>query len=227
MSTLRHFALVTTLLLVGAAPACKNTKSWGGKKLDSSVIEVATSRLHLRHVKVGLEAKHTAPATVVMIDVRNKHTKDVSVTLGGKLFDKDKKQIGTLTKQSLRVPKGAWRMFALVDSTNKVHKNADGASVSVVGVHQLDHAEEILIDKPRTFKDKHVDRVILQGDVRNAGKGFARVLVIAAFYDKDGLPMERPFSELRLKIGETKSVQFVGPPGSVRGEIFPGTTTWH
>lgn len=222
---IRCAALVMTLAL--AAVACKKTKSWGGKKLDSSAVHVATDRLHLRQVTVGLEERYRKVATVVMVDVRNKHDSDINVTLGGKLFDANNKPVGTLTKQSLRIPKGKTRLFALVDSESKQRKSAAGASVEVAGVHEVKSDEEILIDGVKIYKDQHVDRVILQASVKNGGKAVTRTLVLCAFYDKNNVPLSRPFSELRLKIGESKDVQFVGPEGSVRAEIYPGETFWY
>lgn len=217
--------MFAALALCVAAPACKKPKSWGGKQLDSSVVEVATDRLHLRHVKVGMEIQFTKVATVVMVDVRNKHTKDVSITMTGKLHDKGSAVVGTLRRESLRVPAGQWRLFALVDSENQERKNAAGASVSVAGVHELEFPQEIVIRNPRRYKDG--ERIIVQAEVHNAGKAFGRSLVMASFYDKEGTPLARAFSEVRLGIGETTPVQFVGPDGSVRGEIFPGETYWH
>jgi len=219
--------LVLCALLAVASVGCKKNKEWGGSRLDPSVVEVATDRLHLRHVNVGMEVKHMTVATVVMVDVRNKHTGVVNVTLTGKLFDKDNKQIGSLTKQSLRIPKGKWRLFALVDSESKQRKQAVAANVKVLGVNAITTDQEVVVKNSKTHKDKHFERVILQADVTNSGKAFARTLVMCAFYDKSGTPITRPFSELRLKMGETKPVQFIGPEGSVRGEVFIGETFWH
>lgn len=216
-------AAALSLALVG----CKKSASWGGKKLDASAVHVATDRLHLRQVKVGLEPQHQSVATVVMVDVRNDHDKDVDVTLDGKLFDAGNKPIGTLTKQSLRIPKGATRLFALVDSEAKERKAAAGASIEVEGVHEVKSASEIHISGVKVYKDKNVDRVILQAKVDNTGKASVRTLILCAFYDKDNVPLSRPFSELRLKVGESQAVQFIGPEGSVRADIYPGETFWY
>jgi hypothetical protein len=50
--------------------------------------------------------------------------------------------------------------------------------------------------------------------------------VIAAFHGKDGRPMTRPFSLLTMSAKQRETVQFVGPPGSVRGTIYIGDETY-
>ena len=51
-------------------------------------------------------------------------------------------------------------------------------------------------------------------------------MVIASFYGKDGKPMTRPFSMLWVDKQAELPVQFVGPPGSVRGTVFIGDVAY-
>ena len=50
--------------------------------------------------------------------------------------------------------------------------------------------------------------------------------MIASFHGKDGRPMTRPFSLMEIGPKQTRHLQFVGPPGSVRGAIYIGEETY-
>ena len=56
----------------------------------------------------------------------------------------------------------------------------------------------------------------------NDSDRIGRIIVIASFHDKSGSPMTRPFSLVEVPPKGTQPLQFVGPPGGVRGTIYIG-----
>ena len=69
-------------------------------------------------------------------------------------------------------------------------------------------------------------RTVLQGKVVNSADRIGQVVVIASFYDATGQQMTRPFQTFEIDRKQTRFVQFVGPAGSKRGDIYVGDAVY-
>jgi hypothetical protein len=145
------------------------------------------------------------------------------VTLAGDLVDPAGLTVGTLRPQSLWVPAGELRTFALVDMARKPRPTAKGARLFVRGA-KLGQPPPARVDGVKQIPDG--DKIVMQGVLKNEAKRGGELLVIATFYAPDGRPMTRPFSLLWVAPDGELPVQFVGPPGSTRGTLFIGDAVY-
>jgi hypothetical protein len=176
----------------------------------------------MRTDQVG-EGKMAETSSFVLVDAENTSDTGAYVTLGGAFRDAGGKDLGSLKPQSIWIPKHDSRTFALVDYGRKPRPDAVGATIEVRGA--------LIASEPRakiaelTTKDDD-GLVVARAQLVNDSDRIGRVLVLAAFHDKSGTPMTRPFSLVEIQPKSKQPLQFVGPPGSVRGTIYIGDESY-
>ena len=210
--------MLRVLVVALALISCAEKKS---NQLDFDLIRV-TSDARLRTDTIG-DGKFTDLATFVLVEAENKADKGAYVTLGGELTDLDGKRVSELRAQSLWIPAGELRTFALIDKSRKARPDAKAAKIYVRGA-KLDQPPPAHVEGLRQVDD--TDKILVQATVKNEAKRGGNIMVIATFYGADGKPMTRPFSLLWLDKQAEQSVQFVGPIGSKRGTIFIGDVAY-
>jgi uncharacterized protein YdeI (BOF family) len=191
----------------------------GVRTLDLDRIRVTTDA-RLRTDTVG---ERGARATFVLVDAENTSNEGASVTLAGELFDVGGAQLGELRAQSMWIPGGESRTFALVAHEGEL-PTATAARVHVRG------ALVPAAPPPAHVDDRHelVDdgKVVVQGVLHNDADRGGSIIVIGSFHDDGGRPMTRPFSVVFVPPHEQRAMQFVGPPGSKHGDIYVGDMTY-
>lgn len=212
---MRRLVLFIALATVAS---CSHKKP---RDLNHSLIHV-TGDANLRTDTVG-GGKFADLSTFVLVEAENTANEGAYVTLGGELADEADHTIAVLRAQSLYVPAGEKRTFALVDRDRKPRPTAKAARIRVrgarVGLPPPAHVEGL-----REILDG--DKMVVQGVVRNeAGRG-GNIMVIATFYDREGKPMTRPFSLVWIEPNNTQAMQFVGPPGSTHATMFIGDVVY-
>ena len=204
--------LVLILLL-----AC--AKREPAQHVDLDLIRVV-GEPRMRTDKVG-EGKHAETASFVLVDAENASPTGAYVTLGGAFTDGGK-DTGQLKPQSLWIPSKETRTFALVDAERKP-RDTMAARVEVRGALIADPPRAKIVDL--TTKDDD-GLIVARATLVNDSDRIGRIIVIASFHDKAGSPMTRPFSLVEIQPRGRQPLQFVGPPGSVRGTIYVGDETY-
>ncbi len=200
--------------LVGAA--CSKTNP--ARQLDLDAIAV-TGDARLRTDTVG-EGQFASTATFVLIDAANNAPEGAYVTLGGDLTAAGGEVLGHLKPQSLWIPAGERRTFALVDTERVPRPASTSARIIVRGALVPDEPPKARIADLHTFDD--YGKTVVQANLVNDADRLGQIMVIAAFHDADGRPMTRPFQLIEIDAKQTRPVQFVGPQGSKTGMIFVG-----
>lgn len=189
------------------------------RAIDRALISVKHDHVVVRTDSIGV-GKFTSDATFALVDADNLGDADAEVTLGGVLVDADGHEAGALRPESLRIPAHGRRTFALVDRGRAARPGATTARVDVRG------AREPRFDEPVRITDGHVyqdgDRVVVAGMVENPTDRPCIAMVLASFHDRDGAPQTRPFSAFELGGHARRPTRFVGPSGSVAGQIYVG-----
>jgi hypothetical protein len=210
--------VVRVLVLLLALASCAKNEA---RQLDQALIRV-TSDARLRTDTIG-GGQHTDLSTFVLVEAENTSSQGAYVTLGGELTDEAGTQVGELRAQSLWVPGGELRTFALVDKQRKPRPDAKAARIYVRGA-KLGAPPPATVHGVRQLDDH--GKAIVQATVKNEAHRGGNIMVIASFYGPDGKPMTRPFSMLWVDKQAELPVQFVGPPGSVRGTVFIGDVAY-
>ncbi|MDQ3365427.1 MAG: hypothetical protein M3680_08370 [Myxococcota bacterium] len=211
--------LILAVVVLGGAAGCSHRES--AKHVELDLIRVlGDARMRTDTVGAGT---FTDTATFVIVDAENAAKTGAYVTLGGSLTDGSGAVTGPLKPQSLWVPAGEVRTFALVDAARQPRPGATSAKIEVRGALIADPPQARIEDLHR-FDD--AGKIVVQASLVNDAPRAGQVLVIAAFHERDGRPMTRPFSLVHIGPKRRTTVQFVGPPGSVRGTIFVGEETY-
>lgn len=189
--------------------------------LDKNKVDVNTNA-QLRTAEVG-RGRFISTATFVLVDAINETGQDAAITLGGVLVDKAGAKLSDLRPESLVVPKGDKRTFALIDSTNSAQPTAVGASV-VVRSAIVPTPSSLKVDPQRTYDD--FGKLVIDGWVNNSSDRSGTVIVLATFYDAQEVPLTRPNMVLPIGGGATRAVQFIGPPGATRAVMYLGEQVW-
>lgn len=228
---MRVRAWVICLSLVAALAGCKSKPA---KNLDLDRIRViSNATLRTDQVSGGpgvvqakLDAKdpYATSTTFVLVDAENGAGEGAYVTLAGELTDDAGLVIGTLKAQSLWVPAGERRLFALVDDERKERPASTSARIVVRGALVPESPPRARIEQLHAFDDH--GKVVVQANLVNEADRIGKVVVISAFHDVNGRPMTRPFQIIEIDKKQTKTVQFVGPPGSKTGTIFVGDVVY-
>lgn len=207
------------MVLLGLA-ACEAPRS--ARSIDPDLVKVLPdARLHTDTVGEG---KFAEQATFVLVDAENTGRDGAEITLAGELDDADGKLVSKLKAQSLYVPPGEQRTFALVDLERKPRPDAKTAKIMVRGARIPPSPPRLTVDHVREIEDN--GKVVVQAIVGNDADRVGNFMVIASFHDATGTPMTRPFSMIRIDAHQTQGVQFVGPEGSKHGAIFVGDAVY-
>ena len=202
-------------VLLLAIAACAKSKS---HQLDLDFIRVSTdARLRTDTVGVGTFEE---TATFVLVDADNTGKEGAYVSLGGKLADASGTPLGTLRTQSLWIPAGETRTFALVDHDRKPRPASARARIEVKGALVPAVPPPYRVAELREVVQG--DHVVAAGTVENDADTPGAITVIASFHDDGGRPMTRPFTLLKVAPHGKLPVQFTGPAGSKHGTIFVG-----
>lgn len=201
---------------IAGAAACKHSRPV--HNLDLDAIRIA-SDAKLRTDTVG-DGKFSSTASFVLVDAENTAPDGANVTLGGDLTDATGAVVGQLKAQSLWIPGRERRMFALVDSERVPRPTASAAKIKLFGAVIPDDPPRARIEDTHVFDDH--GKVVAQAYVVNAADRMVQAMVFGAFHDAHGQPMTRPFRLMTIAAHDRQVVQFVGPEGSTRGEIFVG-----
>jgi len=216
-------SLACVLAAVAVVAACDPPRRWKVVDVDPGLVDVASDQMTVRNDVVGV-GEFAAPATFVLVDATNRHTVDLDVSLGGDLIDAQGRVLGALRVDSLRVPAGSLRTFALVADDNRVHAGAVSARLRVTGATENSFPAALGVSNGHVFQQG--DHVIVSATVDNHARGHIRAIVLAGFYDAAGRPMTRPFTVMDLDGGTSHNATFPGPPGSAKGYIFTGQTLY-
>lgn len=185
---------------------------------DRSQLEVMQTA-HLRVGPIGMGA-NPPRTSFVLVDVVNHGSADADVTLGGELQTKQGGRVTGLVAEWLRVPKGARRTFALLAQSYREEPDAAGAQVRVLDARFASAPPAMELANQRSYDD--FGKPVVEGWVKNTASRIGRAMVLATFYDRDDRPVIRRFAHVQLGASATTSVQFVGPPDSIRGELAFG-----
>jgi hypothetical protein len=202
------------LALIVAAAACRDAGP-ARPPVDRSRIQVADAVL--KTGPVG-ERRWRSEATYAMVEARNTTDGDVMVTLGGALVGAG--QRWPLRLESLRVPAGGSRLFALVDQGQVARPQATGAEIAVTGAVAVDYPPPFAITDGNVVLDQ--DRAVAAGYVVNTAERDGSAVVIGAFFDQAGAPLQRTSTVLPLSPGGKRGVRLVGPTGSRSAYLFVG-----
>jgi len=201
------------MICVVALAACAKSKS---HPLDLDYIRVSTdARLRTDTVGVGTFEEH---ATFVLVDADNTSKEGAYVSLGGSLSDEGGTVLGKLRTQSLWIPPGETRTFALVDHDRKPRPSSAKARIEVKGALVPAVPPPNRATGVRDYEQG--DHIVAAGFIENDADTAGAITVIASFHDADGRPMTRPFTLLKVGPHGKLPVQFAGPPGSKHGTIF-------
>lgn len=206
------------LLLVAAALAGACSRSKPARQLDLDAIRV-TSDARLRTDVVG-DGKFADRATFVLVDAENTAPDGAYVTLGGDLTAAGGEVLGHLKPQSLWIPSGERRTFALVDTERQPRPASASARIVVRGALVPDAPPTARISDLHVFDD--YGKMVVQANLVNDAERMGQIMVIASFHDALGRPMTRPFQMIEIDRKQTRPVQFVGPQGSKTGTIYVG-----
>jgi hypothetical protein len=231
---------VRALILILVVGACG--RSSPAKNLDLDRIRVEEARLRTDTVGGDPKTYGTTPgmnrelrdyiqqsnegarfsdqATFVLVDAENTGDVGAIVTLGGDLRDGAGQTLGLLKPESLWIPAGERRTFALVESERKSRPTAAGAQITVRGAKIPEEPPVMRVEELHTFDD--FGKAVVQGTLVNDVDRAGQAMVLASFRDATGKPMTRPFSLVQIGAKTRRSVQFVGPPGSKSATIYLG-----
>jgi hypothetical protein len=188
------------------------------RPIDPDLVWVS-SDARVRTDTVG-EGQFASQATFVLVDAENRGVEPAMITLGGTFRDAQGEVVGELNAESLWVPAGGRRLFALVDKERIARPTARGAQILVSGAKVASRPPIMRVEGHTTFDD--YGKVVAQAKLVNDADRAGRAMVLAAFYDSGGMPMARPFTIVPIAAKSTLPLQLVGPPGSKTGTIFLG-----
>jgi hypothetical protein len=208
---------VTRAVILGVAAlalACERPTT-----ISSATASVAVDRerVVVTTGTVGI-GEHARRSTYVLASARNTGAIDLLVTLRGDLVESSGAR-HELLPESLRVPAGGERTFALVLRAQEERAGAT-AEVVVSGALPLTYDATLRVAEGHVYQDQ--GRAVVAGRVANDGRVPARVPVFAAFYDPSGRPVARPFTVIELAPGGARAVQLVGPSGSTEAQLYLG-----
>ncbi len=207
--------LSLALAVACSALACKSTKR---EQVPQSELAIGDARVVTGPVGIGVKERD---ASYVLVDVANRGTGGSVVTMGGELLDLAEESLGALRTETLRIPAGESRMFALVDrKVEALVATAQTARVTLQRATRPEKKPTVVVTNFTQSEDQ--GRVVIEGFIENRGASHVKVIVLGGFYDAAGLPMMRRTTLYKLDGGGRRSAQFVGPVGSDRGSLYIG-----
>jgi hypothetical protein len=207
-------------ILALALVSCES--SGGNRKLDLDKIRV-TSDARLRTDTVG-DGRFAREATFVLVDAENTSTDGAYVTLAGDLTNGAGNAVSDFKAQSLWIPAGEMRTYALVDHAQEPHPDASAARIVVRSATIPEHAPPARVDQIREIADN--GNLVVQGVLHNDADRRGKIIVIASFHGADHRPMTRPFTVLDIAPHTEQAVQFVSSPGAAHGTIYIGDLSY-
>jgi hypothetical protein len=192
---------------------------WSGPEVSHDLVHVDADRLAVRTGPVGHD-RWKSNATYVLVEAKNTDQKDLMVTLSAELLDADRKVVGKTRKESIRIPAGGSRLFALVDDKQVERKTAIGARVDVRGAEVVDYPAPFVVTDGHVYSDQ--DRAVVAGYVLNNADRPGKAMVLAAFFDEKGRPMKRTSTLFDIAGKGKRGMQMVGPDGSRGAYLFIG-----
>jgi hypothetical protein len=203
------------LLIVLALAACEKPTN---RQLDLDLVRI-TPDAKLRTDSVG-EGQFSELATFVLVDAENTGREGAYITLAGELTDDHDQIVSELKAQSLWIPPGELRTYALVDRERKPRPSAKKARIKVRSATIPERPPPAHVDALKEIEDD--GKLVVQGTLHNDAPRPGQIMVIASFHGIDGRPMTRPFTLLKLEPHTDQAVQFVSPPGAKHGTIYVG-----
>ena len=210
---------IAVFLGVLVLAGCRKTGTPSERAGDPALVRLDTEHMTLRHDLVGHD-RWQSRATFVLVDAYNEGTEDLLTTLRATFVAADGAALGKSDRQSLRIPAGGVRTFALIDAARQDRPDATTAKVEVTGALVPSYPPPVQVTDGHIYRDG--DRVVANAMIRNAVDRPVTVIVLAAFYDQDDRLLTRPFTTLYLPEAGNHPAQFVGPSGSVKGYVFIG-----
>jgi hypothetical protein len=220
MGRARLLVLAAALAVAALGGGCHRSEP--ARNLDLDLIRVSGDA-RMRTDRIG-DGAFQDSATFVLVDAENRGGEGAYVTLGGALLDAGGAAAGTLKPQSLWVPAGEARTFALVDSERMPRPAARSARIEVRGALVPLDPPRARIEELHSFIDE--DRVVVQAYLVNDADRMGKIVVIGAFHDDSDRPMTRPFELVEIGAKARRVVRFIGPPGGKRGTIFVGDVVY-
>jgi hypothetical protein len=205
------------LVIVLALVACEKSASTT-RQLDLDLVRI-TPDAKLRTDTVG-EGQFSETATFVLVDAENTGREGAYVTLAGELTDANDQVVSEFKAQSLWIPAGELRTYALVDRERKPRPTAQKARIKVRSASIPETPPPARVDQIREIEDD--GKLVVQGTLHNDAPRPGQIMVIASFHGPDGRPMTRPFTLLKVPPHTDQAVQFVSPPGAKHGTIYVG-----
>ncbi|MBA2544813.1 MAG: hypothetical protein H0V17_34530 [Deltaproteobacteria bacterium] len=230
--------MLRLVALIGLLAACG--KGDPKRELDLDRIEVLGANMRTDTVGGGDFAE---TATFVLVDAKNLANEGAYVTLGGELVDASGMKISDLSPQSLWIPAGEIRTYALVDTERKARPTAKTARAKVRGASVFP-PPLARIEDVHTFDDH--GQMVVQAYLVNDAPGDGVIMVVATFHDERGRPVTRPFNVVKIKgkqgpatVGDCRDaaidrdaefskcpIQFVGPAGAKTATMFVADTIY-
>lgn len=215
---MRYISRVRAWMLLLALVACEKSSR---RQLDLDLVRI-TGEGKLRTDVVGDAIQETA--TFVLVDAENSGKEGAYVTLAGDLADATGTVVADFKAQSLWIPAGESRTYALVDRERKPRPTATQAKIQVRSATIPDRPPPARVDQIREVPDN--GNLVVQGVLHNDAARRGDIMVIGSFHAADGRPMTRPFSVVKVPAGEARAVQFVSPPGAAHGTIYVGDVSY-
>lgn len=209
---------MVALFAVSLVTTTAGCQSPVARPIDPDLVWVS-SDARVRTDTVG-DGQFASQATFVLVDAENRGAEPAMITLGGTFRDERGEVVGELNAESLWVPAGGRRLFALVDKERIARPTARGAQILVSGAKVANRPPIMRVEGNTTFDD--YGKVVAQAKLVNDADRAGRAMVLAAFYEAGGMPMARPFTIVPIAAKSTLPLQLVGPPGSKSGTIFLG-----
>lgn len=205
-------------LVIGLALAAASCQVPRAEALDPELISVSP-KVTMRTDTVG-EGEHSANASFVLVEAENRGTQAATVSLSGTFRDEHGETLGVLRAESLWMPAGGRRLFALVDRDRQPRPTARGAQIVVSGVRAAPRPPIMHIEGERSHDD--FGKIIVYGTLVNDADRAGRAMLFGAFFDDKDKPMTRPFVVVPIAAKSTLPVHLVGPAGSRRGALYLG-----
>jgi hypothetical protein len=197
------------------AAGCQRPSS---RRLDPASIWVS-AEAKVRSDTVG-EGRFASQASFVLVDAENRADEPALITLGGSWKDERGATLGALRAESLWIPAGGRRMFALVDKERVLRPAARGAEILVYGAVVATRPPVMRVEGERSFDD--YGKLVVQATLFNDANRAGSAVVLAAFYDAQHVPMARRFTVVPIEGTSSLPLQLAGPPGSRYGTIYLG-----
>jgi hypothetical protein len=166
---------VRALLIVLALTACEKPTR---RQLDLDLVRV-TSEARLRTDTVG-DGAFTETATFVLVDAENTGAEGAYITLGGELTDTANHVVSELKPQSLWIPGGETRTYALVDRQRQPRPAARRAVIKVRSATIPEAPPPARVDRIRVLEDD--GKLVVQGTLHNDAGRPGDIMVIASFH---------------------------------------------